>query len=225
MIDAERITRNPLCWPVGWKRTPPSQRKGARFSKGERKYHTYSDGTTNAYTTQRDLTVSDATARLLSCLAKMNVSDDDVIVSSNLALRLDGLPRSGQGAPADPGVAVYWQKRGEPMRCMAVDQYSAVADNLAAVAATLEHMRGIERHGGAAILDRAFTGFAALPAPGAARAWRDVLGVPKDAPLGIELARRAYRRLASQNHPDRGGSAARMAEINAAWEQAQEALG
>ena len=35
-------------------------------------------------------------------------------------------------------------------------------------------------------------------------------------------ARAAFRRLASENHPDRGGSAERMAEINAAWAKAQE---
>ena len=29
----------------------------------------------------------------------------------------------------------------------------------------------------------------------------------------------------NQHHPDKGGDAARAAEINAAWEQAQEELG
>lgn len=81
-------------------------------------------------------------------------------------------------------------------------------------------MRAIERHGGAAILERAFTGFTALPAPGAAREWWDVLGVPRNS--SADEARAAFRRLASENHPDRGGSAERMAEINAAWAKAQE---
>ena len=38
---------------------------------------------------------------------------------------------------------------------MAIDAYTRTADNLAAVAATLEAMRAIERHGGAQILERA----------------------------------------------------------------------
>lgn len=41
----------------------------------------------------------------------------------------------------------------------------------------------------------------------------------------LDVLRTAYRRLASENHPDRGGDPDRMAEINRAWQQAQEALG
>ena len=94
---------------------------------------------------------------------------------------------------------------------MAIDCYTKVADNLAAIAATLEAMRAIERPGGAEILDRAFTGFVALPAP--EQPWQ-VLGVPMHASMAeIETA---YRRLAMQHHPDRGGDANAMARINAA---------
>jgi hypothetical protein len=220
MIDAERITRNPLCWPIGWPRT--QARANARFHTRTTHHDPRPDGTSYVWSRKTDLTIANAIARLIGALLKMGVRDDDLIVSSNLALRLDGLPRSTQPAPSDPGVAVYWQKRGEPMRCMAIDQYRDVADNIAAIAATLDHMRGIERHGGAAILDRAFTGFAALPAPGATREWSEVLGLRKGD--SFDAARAAYRRLASENHPDKGGSARRMAEINAAWEQAQAAL-
>ncbi len=137
-------------------------------------------------------------------------------------MRLDGLPRSDAKAPADPGVAVYWQRPGESMRCMAVDRYTTVAGNLGAIAATLEAMRAIERHGGAQILDRAFTGFAALPPP-AGKTWRAVLGVPPDV-LDLGRVRDLYRKLASANHPDRGGDVCRMAEINAAWLAAQKEL-
>lgn len=83
-------------------------------------------------------------------------------------------------------------------------------------------MRAIERHGGAAILERAFTGFTALPAPGhgAPRDWWEVLGVDR-ATVTREGCKQAYRRLASQFHPDKpGGSPAAMAELNAAQEQA-----
>lgn len=124
--------------------------------------------------------------------------------------------------PADPGAAVYWQEPVGPRRCIAVDQYTTVEDNIAAIAATLDAMRAIERHGGAAILERAFTGFTALPAPGqgAQREWSDVLGVDR-ATVTREGCKQAYRRLASKFHPDKPeGSHAAMAELNAAQEAA-----
>ena len=104
---------------------------------------------------------------------------------------------------------------------MAIDRYDTVAGNLGAIAATLEAMRAIERHGGAEILDRAFTGFVALAAP--ARSWRDVLDVPAQGPVAYQLARARshYRASVSANHPDRGGDVDKMAALNAAWEAAQ----
>lgn len=107
---------------------------------------------------------------------------------------------------------------------MAIDRYTTVADNLAAVAATLEAMRAIERHGGAQILDRAFTGFTALPSPGAPRSWREIIGVPPGE-RDIGTIRAAYRRRAQEAHPDRGGSHDAMAELTAAMRHAEKDLG
>ena len=196
-------TRYPLQWPEGWKRTQSHQRKTATFSRQG-----------------KALTVFDGVQRVLDELQRLGVHQDDVIVSTNLHTRLDGLPRSNQARPGDPGVCVYWRKSPkEPMRCMAVDRYDEVQDNLAAVAATLEAMRSIERHGGAAILDRAFTGFAALPAPAAGkRDWWTVLELPATATEA--QIRDAYARLARVHHPDKGGDAQRMAEINRARDEA-----
>ena len=195
-------TRYPLQWPEGWKRTPSYQRKTATFSRQG-----------------KALTVFDGVQRVLDELQRLGVHQDDVIVSTNLQTRLDGLPRSNQARPGDPGVCVYWKPAKSPMRCMAVDRYDEVQDNLAAVAATLEAMRSIERHGGAAILDRAFTGFAALPAPvGGKRDWWTVLELPSTASQA-EI-RDAFNRLAREHHPDRGGSDERMAEIIRARDEA-----
>lgn len=210
---------HPLCWPAGWRRTGESYQTRARFSKTE---HVHRGG--SSFSRQGDLTVSDARLRVLEALRRFGVLDGDAIVSTNLQTRLDGLPRSGQAEPRDPGVAVYWVRPTEPMRCMAIDRYDRVADNLAAIAATLEAMRSIERHGGATILDRAFTGFAALPAPAAVRDWREVLGVPNTVQTADSL-RDAYRRAAGAAHPDKGGTDARMAEVNAAYEAAKKAIG
>ena len=204
-------TAYPLAWPVGWKRE--LARKSAQFGKKVRQYSIDGQWSWNRKT---ELSIADGTARVLKALDQMGYTTS-VVISSNLELRNDGLPRSGQRAPTDPGIAVYWG-RGAKARCIAVDRYDRVADNLAAIAATLEAMRAIERHGGAAILDRAFTGFVALPAP--EQAWQ-VLGVKHDASRSeIETA---YKRLASENHPDRpAGDAEKMARINRARDQLLE---
>ena len=202
-------TRYPLQWPAGWPRTP-----------------VVSDGKFSRY--GKRLSVYDGVQRVLQELERLGVNDNDVVVSTNVQTRLDGLPRSDQAKPHDPGVCVYWQKGKGPMRCMAIDNYREVADNLAAIAATLEAMRAIKRHGGGTILDRAFTGFTALPAPivaGMAKPWRTVLQFPEQAHVTESMVTARYRQLASDNHPDRGGDPAKMAEINAARDEALKELG
>lgn len=206
------ISASPLEWPQGWPR-----------AKG-RKHATFGKKCSGAYG-KEDLTIAQGLERVLDELSRMGVRRDDVVISSNAPLRLDGLPRGDASNPADPGAAVYWNTRKGETKVMAIDIYYRLADNLAAIAATLEAMRSIERHGGAAILDRAFAGFAALPAPGkvTARGWREILGVlPGESSLAV--AQEKYRRLAAVHHPDRGGNADAMTELNWAWAQAQEAL-
>jgi hypothetical protein len=207
----------PLHWPAGWRRLEPSARTRARFAKQVMRTSPYippGGGVPARYAARAEVTIADGVERIRAELARMGVSDYDLVISSNLQLRLDGLPRSGQRDPADPGVAVYWRDSrvdGWPMRCMAIDRYDRVADNLAAVAATLEAMRAIERHGGAEILDRAFTGFTALPAPGGSEHWADVLD--RDDPEG------SYRRLRAKHHPDRaGGDAGEFHRVQQAFE-------
>lgn len=211
-------TSYPLDWPMGWKRTQARTR--AKFGRGVQQYRNETvNGTSRqvpSYVSKTQLTIDMATRRVLDELKRFGVPDWHIIISTNLKLRKDGYPMSGQANPTDPGAAVYW-KKGKEMRCMAIDRYDRVADNLAAIAATLEAMRAIERHGGAAILDRAFTGFKALAAP---EQPFQVLGVGANA--SKEEIERAYRLLASEHHPDRGGSEQQMARINAARDQLLE---
>ena len=207
---SEAVSAYPLSWPPGWRRTNKWERTKAKFSK---KRTVYREGAAQ-FSSMAGLSVHEAVSRIDKELSPMGVSDNDVIISTNLQLRLDGWPRSGQNKPEDPGAAVYWKtKRGE-RRCMAVDRYDRIEDNLAAIAATLSALRSIERHGGAEILDRAFTGFKALPAP---EQWWQVLGLMNDRPTREEIEK-AHRRLAKEHHPDRGGEHARMARINTARE-------
>ena len=164
------------------------------------------------------LSIAQGTERVLNVLNQMGFNTS-VVISSNLALRNDGLPRSGQREPDDSGVSVFWGN-GQRARCIAVDQYDRVADNLAAIAATLEAMRAIERHGGAAILERAFTGFVALPAP---ESWWQVLGLSGPSAQREDIEQ-AHRRLIMQHHPDRGGDVDQAARINRARDQGLEQL-
>lgn len=56
-------------------------------------------------------------------------------------------------------------------------------------------------------------------------AWVITLQLTGFGPWTLDQAKSAYRTLAMQHHPDRGGSAAVMTSLNHAWEQAQLALG
>lgn len=215
------MTKYPLAWPTGWKRA--TRRVSANFNKKD--WHQSAADPAQQVQKGRPLTINDGTLRVLKALSVFGVLEGDAVISTNLSLRLDGLPKSNQPEPVDPGAAVYWKRpRDKSTKCMAIDQYDRVADNIAAIAATLTAMRSIERHGGALILDRAFMGFEALPAPGAtsARGWPEILELPTGGTL--EKAKENYRRLSMIRHPDRGGTEEAMSELNWAWAQAQEAL-
>lgn len=221
MSDA--IQAFPLHWPIGWRRTSAHLRDRAHFNKKVPQYRTdHATGQqVRSWDRKTELSMSDATKRVLAELERMGMSRDDVVISSNVELRLDGLPRSNRRAPEDPGVAVYWRKRKET-RCMAVDRYDRVEDNIAAIAATLEAMRAIERHGGATILDRAFQGFTALPAP---ESWWQVLGL-SGPNASREQIEHAHRQLIMKHHPDReNGNTELAARINRARDQGIEAIG
>jgi hypothetical protein len=167
-----------------------------------------------------EISIAEAVSRIRTELQRMGVRDDDLVISTNLQLRLDGFPKSAQRQPADPGAAVYWRDGGDT-RCMAIDRYEKIEHNLAAIAATLDAMRAIERHGGAEILNRAFAGFAALPGPGAGdEPWWEVLEVDETC-RGMGIVGN-YRVLRSQHHPDKGGDPERFGAIQRAYDRACE---
>lgn len=153
----------------------------------------------------------------------MSVTDNDIVISTNARLRLDGLPRSND-KPNDLGAAVYWVDPRGNRQCLAIDQYHCLAQNIAALAATLEHMRGIERHGSAQILERAMSGLNALPAPGNSQSWRDILGFSASVSPSCAEVTHHYRRLASNAHPDKGGSHEAMTNLNRAYDEATKEI-
>jgi len=184
----------PLQWPQGWQRTERPVR--AIFGDHSRN--------TAVYEVLHEI-------RLLG--------GKNPIISSNLTLRLDGLPRSGQRAPEDQGVAVYFDLHGG-QQCFPCDRWTKIEHNLWAIAKSIAALRGLERWGAKDMVHAAFRGFRALPAPEDViirehhKPWHEVLEISPEASEDIRKA--AYRAKVKRAHPDAGGT-------REAWEKIQKA--
>lgn len=209
------VERYPLHWPTGWKRTQDRQR--AKFGKV----------TTDAsgYKYNANLGVADGIARVAGEMRRLGVRDGDWLISSNVPVRLDGLPYANTAQPADPGVAVYFRvgAKRDP-RVLACDRWTRVADNLAAIAGHVEAIRMQDRYG-VGTLEQAFAGYAAIPAKTGGADWRTEMGFKPDARGDLDLVERQYRDLARVRHPDNGGSHEAMARLNEARDAARRELG
>jgi len=86
------------------------------------------------------------------------------IISTNIPLRKDGVPYATYREPRDQGVAAYFTLKRRQM-CFARDRWETISENMQAVSKTIEALRGIERWGSGSMVEQAFTGFVALPAP------------------------------------------------------------
>lgn len=178
----------PLYWPEGWPRKKDYQRNSSRY----------------------ELDFARARDELLRELRLIGARD--VVLSSNVPLRRDGLPLASTSEPSDPGVAVYWTDRKGRPRVIACDVWRRVRENLRAVGLAIESLRALERTGASELLERAFAGFARLPE--GPDHW-GVLGVSRGSSKPQIDAR--FRELARQHHPDRGGDPSVMATITAAY--------
>jgi hypothetical protein len=187
----EPVTAYPLSWPAGQGRT--GRRQEARFS--ERR------------------TIAAARDEMLAELERLHASR--IVISSNLQLRQDGLPRGNQARPSDPGVAVYFQLKNEP-HVFACDRWDTVEDNLWAIRLHIQALRGTERWG-VGRTNQVFTGYRALP-PGrtdAAMTAGEAAIVLCGYSGGIHEARSVlssetvceatYRDAVKKHHPDAGG--------------------
>lgn len=184
------IEAYPLCWPQGWPRTKNGmQMWGGRF-KGPKP---------EGQGWRQPVTLDTARRKLFAELDRMS-DVRNVILSSNVPLRNDGMPRSSFGSLDDVGVALYFQMRGKPL-AMACDKFDTVAANVRSLGLAIEAMRQLDRHGGGAMVERAFAGFAALPPP---RTCWDILGIPPTNDRDRVMA--AFRSLAMKCHPDTGST-------------------
>ena len=220
----------PLAWPPGMARTDAGQRHPAKFSRRGTKTLRRADGTVHQYTTTGQVTLANATKRVSEELARFTragrawrIDPDEVVITTNLQVRLDGRPRANQRAPDDPGVCVYFDLDREPYG-MPCDKWTRLEDNLAAVAAHLGAMRGMERWGVGSTRQHMGGFRLSLPNPDKPKSWRDVLGIREDQPVTLADVDPVYRNLAHLRHPDRGGDAGDMAELNAARDQARKEL-
>jgi hypothetical protein len=196
------VTAFPLQWPAGWTRTPFSKVHWSRFDKPS---------------------MEKAANEVFKQLRMMGVGNYNVIISTNVKVRADGIPYSNLRQPDDKGVAVYFKRKGKDT-VFAADGYDRVEDNVWAIAKSLEALRAIERYGVAQVMDRAFSGFAALPEKASSRLWYDVLGCAENAPITEVDAR--WRTLAKLLHPDQNGGAQEgFLELQAAMDQFKKLRG
>ncbi len=185
---------HPLQWPTGWPRTAPNHTARARFK--------------TSLASARDSIVSEV----------RRLGGKDLVISTNIPVRNDGLPYASARPPTDAGVAVYFTYKGR-QKCFPCDRWDKVESNMQAIALTIQAMRGIERWGSGQMLDAMFTGFTALPPPQSQSQqaqtlnWRDVLGLEQHSALYIDDIERAFREKAKHAHPDYGGSAEAFAEL------------
>lgn len=201
-------TAFPLQWPHGWPRTV-KRASGRIFKWGG---GSYSDEP------RRAITFAAARDRLVTELRRLGAKE--IILSTNHPVDRSGFPREARRKPDDEGVAVYFTFKGKPL-VMACDRYQGAAANMASLRIAIDALRALERHGGGTMMERAFSGFTALP-PNREAAWYEILGVSVGAsPDDIKAA---FRQKAKEAHPDAGGSVEAMQSVNAAFEQAMRAF-
>lgn len=149
--------QHPLHWPSHLPRTPARDRRASAFKVAPQQ----------------------AWRELLEEIARFD--GQAVIISTNAPRRRDGRIYTDalDEKLEDPGVAVFFTWAGRRV-VFACDTFLTIWENLRALHGTIDALRRIERNGAHQLFDRAFTGFAALPAPDSTP-WWTVLGVPQTA--------------------------------------------
>ena len=183
----------PLHWPIGYSRS--KEQIDSRFK----------------------VTMDRAQKFLHAEIDRLNATD--LIVSSNIPVRKDGMMYSDwmRRIIDDPGVAIYFKYKGKDV-AMCCDQYKRVYENIYALGKGIEALRGMDRWGVSDFIDRAFSGFKALPESVSTETWCDVLDLPANATY--TQIREAYILKAKTAHPDVGGSAEYFEKVNKAYKQA-----
>jgi hypothetical protein len=174
--------RNPLNWPEGQRRTV--KRRKAPFEA-------------------KTVTILNELDR---SVRKLGITD--VEITTDRRVRVDGQVSMAADNTIDPGIAIYFKRKGEDV-CIAFDRFNGFWGNLRAIGLYLEYMARLESYDMTEIADKAFTGFTALPAHATPKSnlryhvpkdWYEVLQLAPTAER--EVIRAAYRKLSSMYHPD-----------------------
>lgn len=188
------IEAYPLQWPVGYPRTVMTEI--SRFG---------------------DHSLSKAVSCVNSELQSMGAKN--VVISSNIPVRKDGLPRSDYSKRSinDVGVAIYFLYKNE-QKVLCCDAWRCVEDNIWAIVKSVEAMRGLGRWKVSQIIEQTFHGFKALPEKATGKSCWDILGMVPT--RDVHAISKKYKELAIKMHPDTGGSAEAFAELSKAREDA-----
>lgn len=189
------VQRYPLHWPPSRARTPQHDRKAKRWNA-------------NLRSAQQDLT-----------------NECHMAGIHDFALSLGIQP--GTRAVDDVGAVLWFMQNVSGAwhaSFYACDAFRDPAENVKAIAMTIQRLRLIEDYG-AYTAEQAMRGAAydALPPPEAPpRNWWEVLEVTPTTPRAVIDA--AFKALAKQRHPDTaGGSTEAMQELQRAYEEAKAA--
>jgi hypothetical protein len=209
----------PLTWPPGRPRTPAHQRARAKFHAQTRE----NVGGWNRVE-RKPISLAVAVDELMGELRRLGIGHDgaNVVLSTNLRLRRDGLPYSDQRSPTTPAPPCTSARTTGSFVSRATGGTGSRTTS-SPWPRRSRRSAGIDRWGTGDMVQAAFTGFQAIAAAPARRAWWVVFGVEAHTPTADVEER--YRELARQHHPDRGGNADAMVEVNNAWEDFQRERG
>ncbi len=190
------VPRHPLLWPPEKARMPGSKRQAKRWS-------------TSMGTAIEDLRAECQASRIA-----------DWAISTGVA--------PGTRTFVDPGAAMWFMQRvgtGWAMSCYASDTFRQPAENVKAIAMTINRLRLVADYG-VYSMEQAMRGAAyeALPSPEPPpRPWWEVMGLAQEVDRAVVDA--VYRALAKKRHPDAGGSQAEMQELLRAYDEAKRQTG
>lgn len=183
----------PLKWPEGWPRTDPREQKEQRAWKHPRTFYVAAlekelkrmGVTSFALTRNEDSERDPGVAAWFSRKKKDDFSWKTTLGIASAYPTEDEIDRAYKSLAkkyhpegSSPDIELFrratqardagfdWANRREDVRhdyAIACDAFTQVRHNIAGLAALVRHIRGLERLGGAGMVERTFQGFAQIP--------------------------------------------------------------
>lgn len=188
----------PLQWPAGYDRTASPGYGGFKVD------------------------IEKADRELAQELERLGASS--AYLSTDYELRMDGRPRRDRPAKSE-AATLHFVRNGQELM-IPCDRFNSLRDNIRAIGLSLAAIRSMERYGTSQMMDRALSGFAALPASASGgtamvveQPWHEILGVDASAPR--EVIDAAYKAMRKKTHPDMpGGSVEDFNRVTQAYKDA-----